>query len=42
MAKREHGVSTDDRIPRKVYEVKLDELSVELVKMQYWRRVPPI
>ena len=26
MAKREHGVSTDDRIPRKVYEAKLHEL----------------
>jgi polyphosphate kinase 2 (PPK2 family) len=26
----------EDRIPRKVYEAKLDELSFELVKMRYW------
>lgn len=25
-----------DRMPRKVYEAKLDELSFELVRMQYW------
>jgi polyphosphate kinase 2 len=36
MAKRGHGGSRDERIPRKVYEAKLDELSFELVRMQYW------
>ncbi len=26
----------EERIPRKVYEARLEELSLELVKMQYW------